>query len=63
MKKIEVVITPEGKIVVETKGYKGKECLDASKALEHLLGEISDLKLTQEYYQQEVGMEVVKQEQ
>jgi len=38
MKTIEVVISPAGEVVVETKGYRGKECRAASRPFEEALG-------------------------
>ncbi len=47
-----------GECVLKTKGFKGKECLDASKFLKEALGKtIKEIK-TSEYYQSE---ETVKQ--
>ena len=34
---IEVFITPKGEIRLETKGYSGSSCQDASRALEQAL--------------------------
>ena len=35
---IEVTISPEGESKIETKGYTGTDCLQASKFLEEALG-------------------------
>jgi hypothetical protein len=35
---------------VETKGVKGKGCMDVSKFIEEALGNTVDLKKTSEYY-------------
>ncbi len=37
MKIIEVTVDPQGKTKVETKGFSGSECVDASRALEQAL--------------------------
>ena len=50
---IEVTISPQGETTVQTKGYIGTDCLQASKFLEQALGApASDCK-TSEYYQTE----------
>ncbi len=50
MKIIEVTVDPEGKTKVETKGFSGSECVDASRALEQALGvQIAEQK-TSEFY-------------
>lgn len=37
-KKIKMKVTPEGEITITTEGFKGKECLAATAALEKALG-------------------------
>jgi len=55
---IEVTVSPQGETTVQTKGYSGAECLQASKFLEQSLGlAVTDHK-TGEFYQ----MEQVKQQ-
>lgn len=61
MKKIEVVIDKTGKVTVTTLGYKGAECLEASKAIEELLGEMKETKHTTEMCEIEQGVELVSQ--
>lgn len=48
---IEVTVTPKGETTVQTKGYVGGECLQASKYLEAALGVITAERKTAEYYQ------------
>lgn len=38
VQKIEVVITPDGEVKIEAKGFNGKGCLAATKAFEDALG-------------------------
>lgn len=52
MKTIEVVVTPEGKTEVETKGYSGTECLKAADDVERALGKRGRIRATQEAYAQ-----------
>ena len=49
-KTIEIIVSPNGQSRVETKGFAGSECRDASKFIEQALGErISDTP-TSEFY-------------
>ena len=50
---IEVVISPTGETRVETKGFVGSSCRQASQFLEQALGAKLDDKFTAEFYQQE----------
>lgn len=61
-KQIEIVIAPDGKSTVTTKGYTGSSCQDASKFLEKALGQVEADKKTADYFadsnsqqQQEAG--------
>jgi Protein of unknown function (DUF2997) len=48
---IEVLVSPQGETTVQTKGYVGSDCLQASKFLEQALGlAITDRK-TAEFFQ------------
>lgn len=48
---IELTVSPTGETTVQTKGYAGGDCLQASKFLEQALGsKIVDQK-TPEFYQ------------
>lgn len=49
-KTIEIVITPTGQSRVETKGFVGSECREASRFVERALGKQLDEKLTTEFY-------------
>lgn len=48
---IEVVVSPQGEATVQTKGYAGTDCLQASKFLEQALGVVSTDHKTSEFYQ------------
>ena len=50
---IEVLISPTGASVVQTKGYAGNDCLHASRFLEVALGGVILDKPTAEFYQTE----------
>jgi hypothetical protein len=48
---IEVVVSPQGETTVQTKGYVGAECLQASKWLEQALGLTTSDSKTAEFHQ------------
>jgi hypothetical protein len=47
---IEVVVSPQGEATVQTRGYAGGECLQASKFLEQALGAVVTDHKTAEFY-------------
>jgi hypothetical protein len=51
VKTIEITIDPQGRTRVETKGFTGNECREASKFVEDALGQRTAEKLTAEFYQ------------
>jgi len=58
---IELLISPAGEVVVQTKGFVGASCQDASRFLEQALGEKTNEQKTAEFYQQSVQREQAKQ--
>ena len=50
MKKIEILIRTDGSTSVETKGFTGSECQQASRFLEEALGRRTNEQLTSEFY-------------
>ena len=50
MEKIILNIDQTGNVTVETKGIKGKSCVDASRFIEEALGNTTEIKRTGEYY-------------
>lgn len=50
---IEVTISPTGETKVETKGFAGASCRDASKFIEQALGQRAHEQLTGEFYIQQ----------
>ena len=50
MTSITIIVKPDGKAVVETSGYYGTSCKDASKFLEQALGQRQTETLKPEYY-------------
>ncbi|MGB7160770.1 MAG: DUF2997 domain-containing protein [Tepidisphaeraceae bacterium] len=51
MKTIEIIIDAKGDARVQTKGFAGSACRDASALLERALGEVTAEQLTPESYQ------------
>ncbi|WP_417746729.1 DUF2997 domain-containing protein [Rosistilla oblonga] len=51
-KTIEIVVTPTGQTQVQTKGFVGSECRQASRFIELALGKRTDEELTTEFHQQ-----------
>ena len=47
---IEVVVSPKGETTVQTKGFAGSACLQASKFLEDSLGVSSRDRKTSEFF-------------
>ena len=61
MRTIEVIISPKGEPRIETKGFVGRSCLDASRFLEEALGtKVSD-HAKAELYQAQSQEQVLKQ--
>ncbi len=48
---IEVSVSPTGEVTVQTKGYAGSDCQQASRFLEQALGISLTETKTAEYYQ------------
>ena len=53
MKTIEIIVAPNGQTSVQTKGFTGSECRQASEFIETALGRQSHEQLTNEFYAQE----------
>jgi len=51
MSTIEIIVSPKGQTRVETKGFTGAGCRQASEFLEKALGERTGEQLTPEFYQ------------
>lgn len=47
---MEVIVSPKGETRLQTKGYAGSECRQASKFLEQALGVITVETKTAEFY-------------
>ena len=49
---IEVIVSPTGQVKIETKGFAGSSCRDASRFLEEALGVKTEDRPTAEFYSQ-----------
>jgi len=64
MKKIiEVTVSPKGETKIETKGFAGGECRQASRFMEEALGIRASEKLTSEFYGQSSVSQTAKEGQ
>jgi hypothetical protein len=61
MKIIEITVSPTGQTSVQTKGFVGNECRDASKFLEDALGQRVHETLSAEFHQTAQQQQVVQQ--
>jgi len=50
-KVIEITVSPTGETKIETKGFSGGECRDASKFVEQALGQRTAEQTTGEFFQ------------
>ena len=57
---IEITVGPKGETTVQTKGFTGPECKDASRFVEQALGQKTAEQLTGEFYQtgQQTGQDL-----
>ena len=58
---IEVVVSPTGETTVQTKGYAGGDCLQASKFLEQSLGVVAAERRTAEFYETQAVRQQARQ--
>ncbi len=61
MKTIEIVVHPNGQTQIETKGFAGSECRQASEFLEKALGQKTKEVLTSEFYTQQTETEKLQE--
>ena len=61
MKTIEVIISPQGEAKIETRGFAGSSCQQASQFLEQALGiKVSEMP-TAEFYQAQPQRQTIQQ--
>jgi Protein of unknown function (DUF2997) len=58
---IEVTVSPQGEATVQTRGYAGADCLQASQFLEQALGVAANDQKTSEYFDTSSEQQVVRQ--
>jgi hypothetical protein len=64
MKKIiRVIVGPKGEVKIETRGFTGPACREASKFLEQALGQPASEQLTAEFYLAQATGHHIKQSQ
>ncbi|HTN76163.1 MAG TPA: DUF2997 domain-containing protein [Pirellulaceae bacterium] len=60
-KSIEVIVSPTGEIKVQTRGFGGTSCQDATRLLEAALGTKIQERLTDEFYQPATAQQSLSQ--
>jgi hypothetical protein len=60
MKIIEVIVSPAGEVKIETKGFVGASCRDASRFLEEALGVKTEERLTAEFHETQPSAETAR---
>ena len=50
MKRIEILVSPTGESQVQTKGFSGAGCVQASHFIKKAIGSVSNQQKTAEYY-------------
>ena len=58
---IEVIISPTGQTNIQTKGFTGSSCRDASKFLEQALGARASETLTAEFHQTQATQQTAQE--
>ena len=61
--RIDVWISPEGKITLDAVGYTGNTCEEATAFLEQALGTIGRKQRTRDYYRKNTNQQSNQQEQ
>jgi hypothetical protein len=63
VKTIEITVSPTGQTKVETRGFTGAECREASRFVEQALGSRTAETLTAEYHQGQQATQELRQSQ
>jgi hypothetical protein len=61
MKTIEITVDSKGQTRVETKGFSGPACREASRFVEQALGKTTTERLTAEFHQGQEARQDLKQ--
>ncbi|HWL08201.1 MAG TPA: DUF2997 domain-containing protein [Planctomicrobium sp.] len=59
---IEIVVAPDGSSRVETRGYVGNACREASRLIEQALGQSVNEQLKPEFHQSAEQAEPIRQQ-
>lgn len=59
---IEIVVSPTGETTVQTKGFTGSACRNASRFIEESLGQKTGERFTSEFYQAASAVEQHQQQ-
>jgi hypothetical protein len=59
---IEVIVSPQGETRIETRGFAGSSCQEASRFLEQALGTRAAEQLTAEFFQPAVQAQPLQQQ-
>ena len=62
-KTIEIIIAPNGQSKVETKGFTGSECREASRFVELAIGQQTNEILKSEFHQTATAQQQIQQGQ
>jgi len=60
MQELDITIDTEGKVSIKVKGVKGTQCVELTRQLEELLGEVEERTYTGEYYEQNLNISQVE---
>ena len=61
MRIVEIIVSPTGQSTVQTRGFSGASCRDASRFLEQALGQRVSETLTAEFHQAASTGQVIQQ--
>ena len=61
MKTIEIIVTPNGDTRLETRGFSGSACREASAFLEQAIGQRTVERLTGEFHQSTTQSETLEE--
>ena len=59
---IELIVSPTGESVVQTREFEGAACRQASQFLEAALGAVSNEQLTSEFYEVQISTRLTQSE-
>ena len=62
MKTIEITVSPKGETVIQTTGFTGSSCREASRFIEQALGQRTSETLTAEFHQAASAVQAIRQQ-